>query len=298
MIDKYIQSYTLEDIIKTSPDKIVSKSMTIVDVNAQQPNYLRIHRPYKFATLGIILITKGSCEITVNLEQHHIKKDDIIVVLPSHVFEILSFTDDFAVKATFISSEFVIDAGFHLKSHNLIQFMSSSYPKIIGLDRQTVRTIRYHLGRIRQYIVENDNIFSQEIILHHFSILMYEMGSFYNRMVLAKTTGSTVRKEEMAKQFLFLVATYFKKQRNVQFYADQLFVSRKHLTKMMTDVFNKSPKQIIAEAIILEAKVMLKNPNISVSQVMNELNFSDSSVFSKFFKNYTNLSPSAYKANN
>ena len=88
---------------------------------------------------------------------------------------------------------------------------------------------------------------------------MYEMGDFYNRAVKAKSTIKEVRKEELAKQFLYLVSTHFKRQRNVQFYADEMFISRKHLTKIIVEVFNKSPKQIIAEAIILEAKVLLKN---------------------------------------
>ena len=123
------------------------------------------------------------------------------------------------------------------------------------------------------------------------------MGDFYNRAVKAKSTTKEVRKEELAKQFLYLVSTHFKRQRNVQFYADEMFISRKHLTKIIVEVFNKSPKQIIAEAIILEAKVLLKNPNYSVSDVVTDLNFVDTSVFSKFFKNYTGISPTTFKSN-
>ena len=74
--------------------------------------------------------------------------------------------------------------------------------------------------------------------------------------------------------------------------------SRKHLTKIIVEVFNKSPKQIIAEAIVLEAKVMLKNPKYSVSDVVTELNFIDTSVFSKFFKNYAGVSPTTFIASN
>ena len=57
-------------------------------------------------------------------------------------------------------------------------------------------------------------------------------------------------------------------------------------------------KQIIAEAIVLEAKVFLKNPKYSVSDVVTELNFIDTSVFSKFFKNYAGVSPRTFIASN
>ena len=156
--------------------------------------------------------------------------------------------------------------------------------------------MRYNLNKISKYTIKNDNLFAKDLVLHHFSVLMYEMGDFYNRAVKAKSTIKEVRKEELAKQFLYLVSTHFKRQRNVQFYADEMFISRKHLTKIIVEVFNKSPKQIIAEAIILEAKVLLKNPKYSVSDVVTDLNFVDTSVFSKFFKNYTAMSPSVFKA--
>jgi AraC-like DNA-binding protein len=77
-----------------------------------------------------------------------------------------------------------------------------------------------------------------------------------------------------------------------------MFISRKHLTKIITDVFKKSPKQIIAESVILEAKVLLKNPQFAISDVVTALNFQDTSVFSKYFKNYTDVSPSAFKTDN
>ncbi|WP_409516822.1 helix-turn-helix domain-containing protein [Empedobacter sp.] len=50
--------------------------------------------------------------------------------------------------------------------------------------------------------------------------------------------------------------------------------------------------------MVLEAKVLLKNPKYSVSDVVTELNFIDTSVFSKFFKNYAGVSPTTFIASN
>nr|WP_255669535.1 helix-turn-helix domain-containing protein [Myroides oncorhynchi] len=76
-----------------------------------------------------------------------------------------------------------------------------------------------------------------------------------------------------------------------------MFISRKHLTKIISEVFQKTPKQIISDTIILEAKILLKNPKSSITDIVSELNFADLSVFSKFFKTYTGISPTDFKNN-
>lgn len=298
MKNNYIQSYSIADILNRYERFIVDKRLAVVEIGPKHSQYFVIGKPYKFASFGLILITAGECEITINLEPTKVKKNDILVVLPQQFFEIIHYTKDFSVQAFFASGELFLDAGFHLKSNNLIQFFSSQYPKILPLNTYIIKEIKYHLKRLNKLVFAKDNMFTHQLILHHFSILMYELGHFYNKRVLAKTEKKTLRKEELTKNFLLLVSSHFKKERSVQFYADHMFISRKHLTKIIADVFGKAPKDIIVETIILEAKILLKDPNNSITQVSNELNFQDVALFSKFFKKSTGISPREFKLTN
>ncbi|RLZ09828.1 helix-turn-helix domain-containing protein [Faecalibacter macacae] len=291
-----ILQYSIRDLIDQGPKNLSHKKVTMFDLKASwHSRYLSKETAYKFSSLGIIHIYKGTCDITVNLEKKAIKQDDIMVVLPGQIFEIIQYSDDFEVKAVFVDSEMIVEAGYHIKSQNLIEFLSPQYPKIISLDRKTARDVKYNFAKIYKYIFKNDNVFSNELVIHHLSILMYELGNFYHHMVKLTQESKPTRKEELAKQFILLVGTHFKESREVQFYADKLFVSRKHLTKVISDVLKKSPKTIISDAVILETKVLLKNPNFTISEVANLLNFSDLSIFNKFFKKITGLSPTEFK---
>ena len=291
-----ILQYSIRDLIDQGPKNLRHKKVTMFDLKASSHSrYLSKETAYKFSSLGIIHIYNGSCDITVNLEKKRIVKNDIMVVLPGQIFEIIKFTKDFEVKAVFVDSEMIIEAGYHIKSQNLIEFLSPQYPKIISLDRKTARDVKYNFMKIYTFIFKNDNVFSDELVIHHLSILMYELGNFYHHMVNSSENYIPNRKDEIGKQFILLVGTHFRESREVQFYADKLFVSRKHLTKVITEVLKKSPKTIISEAVILEAKVLLKNPNFTISDVANLLNFSDLSIFNKFFKKITGLSPSEFK---
>ncbi|MBF0596119.1 helix-turn-helix domain-containing protein [Faecalibacter rhinopitheci] len=291
-----ILQYSIRDLIDQGPKNLSHKKVTMFDLKAKSHSrYLSKETAYKFSSLGIIHIYKGTCDITVNLEKKLIKQDDILVVLPGQIFEIIQYTDDFEVKAVFVDSQMIVEAGYHIKSQNLIEFLSPQYPKIINLDRKTARDVKYNFLKIYMYIFKNDNVFSEELVIHHLSILMYELGNFYHHMVNLSEGHMPNRKEELGKQFILLVGTHFRESREVQFYADKLFVSRKHLTKVITEVLKKTPKTIISEAVVLEAKVLLKNPNFTISEVANLLNFIDLSIFNKFFKKMTGYNPTDYK---
>lgn len=295
MNTSYIQVYSLSDITNRYKNVLTDRRLAILDIGPKHKQYFVVDKPYQFTTFGLILVTGGRCEITINLEPTIVKKDDLLVVLPNQFFEIKRLTEDFSVKAVFIDPDLFSEAGFQVKSHSLISFLSSEYPKVISLTKDVVRVIRNTLKRLTQLSYNNDNIYGKNLIVHHFSILMYELGNFYSKAVLEKNDIKLQRKEELVKKFIYLVSIHFKKERSVQFYADAMFISRKHLTKIVSEVFHKTPKQIISDTIILEAKVLLKNPKSSITDIVSELNFADLSVFSKFFKTYTGVSPTDYK---
>lgn len=295
MDTSYIQVYSLSDITNRYKNVLTDKRLAILDIGPKHKQYFVIDKPYQFTTFGLILVTEGRCEITINLEPTIIKKDDLLVVLPNQFFEIKRLTDDFTVKSVFIDPDLFLEAGFHVKSHSLISFLSSEYPKVITLNKNVFRIIKDTLKRLTQLSYNNNNIYAKNLIIHHFSILMYELGNFYSKAVLEKNDTKIQRREELAKKFIYLVSTHFKKERSVQYYAEAMFISRKHLTKIIVEVFQKTPKQIITDTIILEAKILLKNPKTTITDIVNDLNFQDLSVFSKFFKTYTGISPTDFK---
>ena len=53
--------------------------------------------------------------------------------------------------------------------------------------------------------------------------------------------------------------------------------------------------QWINQAIIFEAKVLLKHSDLLVFQISDELGFPNPSFFSKFFKRITGMTPAEYQ---
>jgi len=94
---------------------------------------------------------------------------------------------------------------------------------------------------------------------------------------------------------MHLVQTHYKQERGLEFYANQLHLTPKHLAKVIKETTNKAANDWIDEHVVLEAKALLKSTNMTAQQISDELNFSDQSFFGKYFKRHTGVSPREYK---
>jgi len=92
-----------------------------------------------------------------------------------------------------------------------------------------------------------------------------------------------------------LVENHYKEHRGLEFYADKLFITPKHLSKVVKTTSGKPANEWIDEYVVLEAKALLKSTNMTVEQISNELNFPSQSFFGKYFKRVTGMSPREYK---
>lgn len=102
----------------------------------------------------------------------------------------------------------------------------------------------------------------------------------------------------------FKIATHFKKmalekindEKNVGYYADRLNITKRSLDKATEKVFGKTAKSLLIDILIEKSKTLLVNTDLSVKEICIELGFSQETNFSSFFKNYTQESPSDFRA--
>nr|WP_262916446.1 helix-turn-helix domain-containing protein [Flavobacterium pectinovorum] len=105
----------------------------------------------------------------------------------------------------------------------------------------------------------------------------------------------TNRKKEIIKDFLSLLSIHVRDKRNVQFYADKLFITPGHLSKLLKEVSGNTSREVIEEAVVMEARNMLVDSSLSLAEIAEKLNFSDPSFFGKFFKKKMKITPKAFR---
>lgn len=102
------------------------------------------------------------------------------------------------------------------------------------------------------------------------------------------------RKVVAYNDFMSLVASHYNKRHDVNFYAEKLCVSVRYLSKITNDVVGLSPKKVIIDYIIQEAKVLLETTNLNIQEISNKLGFTSQTFFTSFFKRNAGTTPNAY----
>ena len=83
---------------------------------------------------------------------------------------------------------------------------------------------------------------------------------------------------------------------SVNEYASKLNLTVDRLNEICKEHYGQSPKTIILEKKITEAKRLLYFTDLSVKEIAFRIGFEDSSYFSRIFKQKTQLSPTKFKS--
>jgi AraC-like DNA-binding protein len=250
--------------------------------------------PYRSDGYIIGICTRGKAEVEVNLQVYQARPDAMLLATPFHILRIYNSSDDFLCRFIVFSKAFLTEN--NVNSHFLESFSyfkSESLP-VIYPDHPDVQMLLEVYLLIQQKLEREEHPYRQEISRSILTTLLYEVEFIYAKQhVIIK--GRQNRKQELNLLFQNLVFLHYKEHRNVQFYADALFVSSKHLTETIKEVTGRTSGEWIEDAVILEAKVLLRNHEISIAQVAENIHFPDQSSFGKYFKKHTGLSPSDYR---
>jgi AraC-like DNA-binding protein len=99
-------------------------------------------------------------------------------------------------------------------------------------------------------------------------------------------------------QFIQLLNKHFKEESALQFYADQMNLTQDQLSQVCKKGIGWTPKAIMQEKLLREAKRLLLFDSMSVKEISYELGFTEPTNFVKFFQQHTNLSPKNFRVEN
>lgn len=118
----------------------------------------------------------------------------------------------------------------------------------------------------------------------------------HSQVVYAKKDETAHRSIDLYNAFVCLVAQHYREAHDVTFYADKLCITPRYLSQITDNVVGKSPKQIIADYLMSEAKSYLDTTRLTIQEIADKLGFSSQALFCKFFKKQEKTSPSEYRS--
>ena len=118
----------------------------------------------------------------------------------------------------------------------------------------------------------------------------------HSRVVYAiSNEKQSLRAKDIYNEFISIVAEFYQKEHSVAFYADKLNITTRYLSQVTDKTVGISPKQVISNYLINEAKLLLDNSRLTIQEISDRLGFSSQTIFSKFFKGQEGDTPTEYR---
>lgn len=259
--------------------------------------YLSIHpnltAPHRHSFYHLLFFTEGAGTHTIDFEHFRVEPYQIYFMVPGqvHSWDFEGHVDGFVVN------------------------FSESYFKSFMLEPDYLSSFSFFQGIVRDSVINLSETIQHEI-LSCFKILIWQAERqmvLKDDMIRAKlleifinieqNISATVHPQRKSttnvilKNFHNLIELHFLTKRLPGEYADLLNITPNHLNALCKEHLGKQAGQLIRDRVTLEAKRLLVNMKLTVSEIAYKLNFNDNSYFTKFFKKEAGISPETFRKN-
>ncbi len=292
--DSFIDTYGIEEVHADAvTTQKVQANEFFVYTSDEIPVQEKMFRPARSAHFAVHLNLGEAIEIKYNLINYNIQKNALFIIHPG-IVHVLKEVDHLFAWSVGFTHEFLNAAMVHKSHPEALSFLIQQSDPLFPLAEHEAKTFGTLMLYLKNLADNNGHPYKEDMLHHGFNLLLLELAAVAKKYRGDEEHGMT-RKEDILSNFLKQLAAHFKEERSVQFYADALFITPKHLTKTVKELTTKTCGEFIDEMVIAEAKILLGGLSYSVGQVADHLHFSDQFFFSKFFKRRTGMSPKEYK---
>jgi AraC-like DNA-binding protein len=251
---------------------------------------LFLEYPHSVEGLAVSICTEGHKKVKIGLREQEITPGTLIVLIPDLIIEPLEKSKDISLKTIFFFYDFISELQLPSQFNIIEKIMAS--PCIRLSDKDYATLLRYYAFIEEQYVRYIPD-FKPTVIRNLLFALLGEILSLYS--IRETKFLSTGHAEKLVNLFIEVLLKNYKSEHTVSFYADKLCVTPKYLTTVIKQNTGKSMSTWINNALIAHSKRELKTTDNSILLISEELDFSSSSQFCRYFKKHTGFTPKQYR---
>lgn len=281
-IANHLNSQSLQD------DVVVSQ----IDFDVESQNLF----PLFVDALMIILVKKGGGRIGIDLTEYEINENSLIVLQPKNYIFLSECRPDTTAMMV-ACSRHVIEDIIPKLSDVLPLLVHHRTAPVTHLSKRDSETLSNYFNLIKTRLSGSNGQFIKQEVLRLLQAALYCMMSIQSETE-SNPNHIRTRKDEIMAKFILEVSDGFRKERHVNYYADKLCITPKHLSAVVKQISGRTAGEWIDNFVIMEAKVLLKTTDRTIQEISDMLNFRNQSFFGKFFKHLTGFTPTSYRKAN
>jgi len=259
--------------------------------------FLKTGHPYHTSDPAILFLKRGNISIKKQINEINLSDNTLILLDVDTAYEVLKFDRHMELFLMVYSRDYIENLTLKFNRLSVYRNIRSVLREDFQIAEQEMLAFFENIKHLRFFLenYESGQTYYSEIIESCMSSVLYQLAGVVQHENEKNPNKMMTRAQEISLQFLKMVSQHFKESTSVNFYAEQLHLTSRHLSSVLKDTLGKTAHQIISDFVSNEAKALLSSTQKTLSEIAYDLNFSDQYAFSHFFKKHFNLSPNQYR---
>lgn len=236
----------------------------------------------------------GTCRFTYNGRTFSMEAGDVAIISFPENVTITSVSPDLRIEAIAAPGEF-LNGLLPANHYGIGGGISLFDDPLIHLSEAQLTALSRDFDNILMRLGDTGHRFYRELIGSLFVSMIYDLFDFHSRG--HAPVYATTRSMHVVRQLtVMLAAGRCREHRDVAYYADRLSVTPKYLSDTVRRQTGHTVTYYIDRYAVQMVRSYLDNPQMSITQIADEMHFSSVSYFCRYVAKHLGMSPGQYRA--
>jgi AraC family transcriptional activator of pobA len=236
---------------------------------------------------------RGKARFMFNDRIYYCKAGEFVFWLAGSEISDLTFSENFMAMVLFVDKDFLMD-NIPSQSWSIDVILHSKENPILHMDNKDDRKkILLNFQLLYDKFQETTHRFYEEALKLQMQLFILEMWHTFTNQYERKKR--TIQSGTLYERFLQLVQEHCMQEREVRFYSNQLNITSKYLNQVCKANTGITASHWIQRYTKERIIVLLRNKNLNISEIADEMGFSSRSFFTRYVKKVLGVSPSDYR---
>lgn len=250
---------------------------------------------------AIVICTSGKAQAQMNGIQMELHRNQIAIIPQNVTVTDVMVSPDFDVKGMFLTNR-ILRSFLNEKISVWNDMMYIHRQHIVTMDEDEILfythfydmlTLAIEKGKENPYHTEIIQALLRSAILGLCGTMKWMLSQNDNQLSIINYQLSTSKSH--FQRFLDLLHSTEVKHRTVEAYANDLYISPKYLTTICKKNSGKTANEWITEHVLEDIRYYLKQTDLSIKQICNQLGFPNPSFFGKYVKDHFGMTPMEFR---
>jgi len=248
--------------------------------------------PCRFDGSVSIYVLEGELSLCVGLDEYTAVKDSFAISLPGDIIRLerrKGYDGPVRMHLMAISGELLSEPEFEMQG--LSSALTYRMIHAEGPYLSMIKHFREIIADLTQYPHDETGRSFRCLITAMCIEIRHAWENYATTPVVGFGTSN-----HLVKTFLSMVTKDRCRHRDIAYFAQKMNLTAKYLSAAVKTASGKTAIEWINDAVILEAKNLLKYTTMPIKEIAFSLNFDSQMNFYRFFSRHAGLSPSDYRA--